>query len=650
MGKPVMSFYLRTNIKVGPVRVNMSRSGLGASAGFPGFRVGAGPRGTYVSLVDGLASYHATVRPRHRSSPPQTPPAGPTASHPELISAGEVVLSDVSGATTLEMAKVSSSELVTQLNSAARSMPFWPWCLLLTVALMAVSPWTALAGAPLTVWIFWKDRIRRTVVAFYDVQGTESARFQQLVDSFEQARTAQRAWHVVAAGAVTTTQQHKVNAGASAVVERLPVSHSVGGPKHLSSNIAVPSLTTPRRAVYFLPDRVLIRDGRHYSDIAYRDLHSEAAPQRFIESGSVPADAIVLDHTWQYVNVKGGPDRRYKNNRQLPIVQYSRLTLADNAGYSAIFDFSAPAASSTINNALRTMATSRTTPPPTAPNTDDTRPQPTSMEAVDLDRFVEATQSDVPRKDGHAEPVLSRRRLSAQGRVTVVGESHYQPALHQAARGITAGTDFDQHLPVVAMLVPEPDNPHDSHAVRVDIATNEQSSTVGYLSRYLAPGYQRPLLALRRHGQVGTCPARITGGGHGRSYGIYLHLAGPDALLLHNLHDDADLLDPARQVTVTREEDHQEALVRYHDNARPWTPVAAELASSTVTRGKHAGAYAIEVRLNGTRVGELTAAMSTRYRNLVTKAEQNDGIPRCEATVSHGQRGYQIELQLPKLP
>jgi hypothetical protein len=39
--------------------------------------------------------------------------------------------------------------------------------------------------------------------------------------------------------------------------------------------------------------------------------------------------------------------------------------------------------------------------------------------------------------------------------------------------------------------------------------------------------------------------------------------------------------------------------------------VAAELASSSVSRGKHKGAYAVEVRLDGERVGELTAAMST---------------------------------------
>jgi hypothetical protein len=637
-----MSFYLRTSIKVGPVRLNMSRSGLGASVGAPGFRVGAGPRGTYVSLGGGLASYRATVHRNRRSSQRTTPVAHRTHRVTETPSPGDVVLSDVSGATTIQMAEVGSSELVTQLNDAARSPLFWPWCLALTIALTVLFPWVLLAGAPLTVWLFWKDRVRRTVVAFYDVQGTEAARFQQLVDSFEQARTTQRAWHVIASGAVSTTYQHKVNAGASSVVNRLPLTRNIGGPSHLSSNIAIPSLATPRRSVYFLPDRVLVRDGRHYGAIAYKNLRADANLQRFIEDSAVSSESVVLGHTWQYVNVKGGPDRRFKNNRELPILQYGRLTLTGNGGYSAIFDFSTPLASSALEKSLRTMATVPAAPPPPAPTP-----------SIDLDRLLDDDLQPAGltnSKQAHpAAAALSRRRLSAQGRVTVVGESHYQPALRRAARGASAGTDPVQHLPALATLVPEPDNSYDPYAVRVDVVTGGRSETVGYLSRSTARTYQRPLLALCDQGSIGTCPARITGGGAGRSYGIYLHLAGPEALLLENLVGDTDLVEPVRQVTVTREEDHQETLARYHKIGSPRTLLVAGLASSTVSRGKHKGAYAVEVRLGGERVGELTAAMSSRYQSLVVDAEAKGSHPMCEVELTHDERGYQIDLHLPSM-
>ena len=43
-----MGFYLRKSVSVGPLRFNLSKSGIGISAGVKGFRVGAGPRGNYI--------------------------------------------------------------------------------------------------------------------------------------------------------------------------------------------------------------------------------------------------------------------------------------------------------------------------------------------------------------------------------------------------------------------------------------------------------------------------------------------------------------------------------------------------------------------------------------------------------------------------
>jgi hypothetical protein len=128
---------------------------------------------------------------------------------------------------------------------------------------------------------------------------------------------------------------------------------------------------------------------------------------------------------------------------------------------------------------------------------------------------------------------------------------------------------------------------------------------------------------------------------------VYLHLAGPEALVLENLVGEIDLLEPERHVTVTREENHQQTLARHHSTTRSLTRVAAELVSSSVSRGKHKNTYAVEVRLDGERVGELTAAMSTRYKHLVVAAEENGDHPTCEALITHGERGFQIDLRLP---
>ena len=67
---------------------------------------------------------------------------------------------------------------------------------------------------------------------------------------------------------------------------------------------------------------------------------------RFIESESVPRDAQVVGQTWKYVNKSGGPDKRFKDNRQLPICLYGELELCSSSGLNTVIMFSNP----NINN------------------------------------------------------------------------------------------------------------------------------------------------------------------------------------------------------------------------------------------------------------------------------------------------------------
>lgn len=70
-----------------------------------------------------------------------------------------------------------------------------------------------------------------------------------------------------------------------------------------------------------------------------------------------------------------------------------------------------------------------------------------------------------------------------------------------------------------------------------------------------------------------------------------------------------------------------------------------ELRPSTVTRGRYRGDDAIEVVLDGERVGELTSAMSRRYRHLVGPG----GTPAVGRISDAGSRELQIDLRLPAM-
>lgn len=323
-----MSFYVRKSVKAGPFRFNLSKSGVGVSAGVPGFRVGTGPRGNYVRIGGSRVSYRTTRPPRSTDGVGWTPPP------PAPIA--EVLLEDVTGASAETLVPSGSGELVDQLNSAAKRWPYFPFALVTLLVLLLVQPVVGavclIPGIPGVAWLWYHDRARKTVVAFYDVNDSTADWFQDLVDAAERLGECAGLWRINASGRVQTTYQYKVNAGASTIVARSTAKVSLKPPRILATNIAVPSISSAKATLLFLPDRLLVMSGKRFSDVDYSDLGVAAAPLRFTESGRVPRDSQQIDTTWQYVNVRGGPDRRFKNNRRFPVLLYGELDLASPSG------------------------------------------------------------------------------------------------------------------------------------------------------------------------------------------------------------------------------------------------------------------------------------------------------------------------------
>jgi len=75
------------------------------------------------------------------------------------------------------------------------------------------------------------------------------------------------------------------------------------------------------------------------SAIPYSELRLAVNEINFRESGPVPADATLVGTTWLFVNKNGSPDRRFRNNRQIPVVAYSELTVQHSA-FAFVLQFS----------------------------------------------------------------------------------------------------------------------------------------------------------------------------------------------------------------------------------------------------------------------------------------------------------------------
>jgi DNA polymerase III epsilon subunit-like protein len=129
------------------------------------------------------------------------------------------------------------------------------------------------------------------------------------------------------------------------------------------------------------------------------------------------------------------------------------------------------------------------------------------LRAIDQEAFAEEQQKMLDHWDREEEEALKAAGfLYGEWDVKVVGESYHQSVIADLA---AMGSEH------AALLIREPDNPHDPHAVRVDIS----GRTVGHLSRDSAQDVELMLEHLQRIGRPAWVRARITGGG-GPQYGV----------------------------------------------------------------------------------------------------------------------------------
>lgn len=369
-----MPFYLRKSVSAGPFRFNFSNSGVGVSVGVRGLRIGTGPRGHYIHAGRNGFYYRASLGragERLRRSQPAAPSPPPV----EQEVPG-VTMVDIESADVLAMQDEEFSEVLREINDKSRQARL-STALAVIVGLaglgsaLVVGPPGLLVGAlalPGYLLGRWLDSYRRTTVLFYNVDDDHQRRVTELAAAFDRLAECSAKWHVQASGAIYDTTVRKRNAGASRLLKRATTSLAYRLPAVVRSNATPPVMQVGKQSLYFFPDVILIEEGSRFGAVAYGNLAVRAEPSRFIEEDSVPRDAQIVDHTWRFPNRNGGPDRRFNNNRQLPVCLYDSLHLASPQGLNEVLQFSRVGLADTFAQTLRAMppnASSRSaTPPP----------------------------------------------------------------------------------------------------------------------------------------------------------------------------------------------------------------------------------------------------------------------------------------------
>ena len=322
-----MGFRYRKSISLGGgFRINLSKSGIGYSWGTKGFRISRTARGTTrrtYSIPGTGFSYvdESSIRNRGRR---RSPPSHHTLEQPRRYAPERALKSDkINGFEEAEEGSVSKAlERTIKLNDFGSIMLF-------TVILVAAHPAFILmpfAGIILKIAAHVLGRINLE----YSFDAEKQDEYTRRIDAWELLAEGEKEWQILGE---QYNNSRKGSRGAGQNIKRVECKIHKGHPYYISTNVDTIQIDLAQKEqLIILPDKVFRVRKRKIYAIDYSDFRVSVSSVIFAERECLPKDAVVVGQTWQYVNVNGTPDQRYRNNKQVPLCQYGQVFLRSSTG------------------------------------------------------------------------------------------------------------------------------------------------------------------------------------------------------------------------------------------------------------------------------------------------------------------------------
>jgi Protein of unknown function (DUF4236) len=359
-----MSFRFRKSVQLFPgVRLNFSPSGLSTTIGVRGAGVTIGARGTYANVGlpgTGLSHRARLDRPvgRQRPSdaahpsrpgwvhPPETAPHSPgypprseapwlgpyerigSASVEYLTSPGLQALRDLVDEVADRRGDLERE--IAQLRSAIRRLKqLEAICRIFLLRLLTFALARAVERKRMVAEATRADHQETLAATAFELDfviDDEVAReFGGLERAYQRVRRSAEIWDVTGRAAIEDWVRARTIARQS--VEREPVCLDLAQAPFVHSRWqALRFGNVNGENLYLYPGFVMVhRPGAGFALIEIDELNLESFHVRFNEDQAVPADARVVGHTWLKANKDNTPDRRFRDNRQIPVVLYGWL-------------------------------------------------------------------------------------------------------------------------------------------------------------------------------------------------------------------------------------------------------------------------------------------------------------------------------------
>ena len=359
-----MGLRYRSSFKLFPgIRLNLSKSGVSASFGVPGATINLGPHGARATiglpgtglsystrLGGGANTAPAWSGPESASHQPAAPTV-PEPAPPPAIPAGNV--RRIASASIERRTSEGLQSLKSMLVEARRQRREIQEDLAQAEAKLASETAELTRRRGSIFRFFYKRQVAELTNARPELQaeverlrawleathidtafeiGDEAEwTYGALVSAFEALSKCDKVWDVTTEADVDRRAERSI---ASTAVTRTQVKLSFSSHELIRfSSHAMRFENANGEDIIIYPAMALTpRTDGEFALVDLRDLNLRVQQTRFVEAEAVPSDAQVVGQVWCKANRDGSPDRRFKDNYQVPVCLYGDLTFHSVTG------------------------------------------------------------------------------------------------------------------------------------------------------------------------------------------------------------------------------------------------------------------------------------------------------------------------------
>ena len=316
-----MGWRIRKSINLGlGFRINLSKTGIGYSWGFPGYRItkmaNGGTRTTYSLPGTGISYVQQTGKNRKNNSN-------------NIYSGKEEEFKNIFDKEVTDDSILNEINKIVYINRLANIL----LCFSLLIYFNAFFILCLIFGIILKIVIKNKK-----VYLYYEFDDESRELYSSLKEVLIILSNSKRIWQINSAKDILNT---KYSARCNSGITRTNAYITTEMPWYIKTNINIYGLNIRNQKMYFTPDRVFVFSPFHkVYGCTYNDMFFSIKATRFVESERVSNDAEIVDYAWAYSNRDGSRDLRFVNNRQFPVCKYGELTIKSPNGINTVLEFS----------------------------------------------------------------------------------------------------------------------------------------------------------------------------------------------------------------------------------------------------------------------------------------------------------------------